>query len=71
MDDDVVLAADGEKILGIGKVTGAYQYKINDTHNAPHRRPVRWLEMQTWKLPQTEGLLTCPDSDCCSSDRPP
>src|SRR5262245_29540633 len=55
-DDDVVLAADGEKILGIGKVTGPYQYKDTDSHGAPHRRPVRWLDTQTWKLPETEGL---------------
>jgi 5-methylcytosine-specific restriction protein B len=55
-DDDVVLAADGEKILGIGKVTGPYQYKNTDSHDAPHRRPVRWLDTQTWKLPETEGL---------------
>jgi 5-methylcytosine-specific restriction enzyme B len=55
-DDDVVLAADGEKILGIGKVTGPYQYKSTDSHGAPHRRPVRWLDTETWKLPETEGL---------------
>jgi 5-methylcytosine-specific restriction enzyme B len=55
-DGDVVLAADGEKILGIGKVTGPYQYKDTDSHGAPHRRPVRWLDTQTWKLPETEGL---------------
>jgi 5-methylcytosine-specific restriction enzyme B len=55
-DGDVLLAADGEKILGIGKVTGPYQYQDNDSHGAPHRRPVRWLDTQTWKLPETEGL---------------
>src|SRR5271166_1981102 len=55
-DGDVILAADGEKILGIGKVTGPYQYKNTDSHDAPHRRPVRWLDTQTWKLPKTEGL---------------
>jgi 5-methylcytosine-specific restriction protein B len=56
VDGDVLLAADGEKILGIGKVTGPYQYKNTDSHDAPHRRPVRWLDAQTWKLPETEGL---------------
>jgi 5-methylcytosine-specific restriction protein B len=55
-DGDVILAADGEKILGIGKVTGPYQYKNTDSNGAPHRRPVRWLDTQTWKLPETEGL---------------
>jgi 5-methylcytosine-specific restriction protein B len=56
-DGDVVLAADGAKVLGIGKVTGPYQYKDTDSHGAPHRRPVRWLDTQTWKLPEAdEGL---------------
>ena len=55
-DGDVVLAANGEEILGIGKITGPYQYKNSDSHDAPHRRPVRWLDTQKWKLPETEGL---------------
>ena len=55
-DGDIVLAADGKDILGIGKVTGSYQYKSVDSHHAPHRRPVRWLHTQKWELPETEGL---------------
>jgi 5-methylcytosine-specific restriction protein B len=55
-EGDVVLAADGEEILGVGKVTGPYEFKATDTHDAPHRRPVKWLDTQTWKLPETEGL---------------
>jgi 5-methylcytosine-specific restriction protein B len=55
-DGDVILAANGKDILGIGKVTGPYQYKSADAHGAPHRRPVEWLETKTWNLPETEGL---------------
>jgi 5-methylcytosine-specific restriction protein B len=55
-DGDVVLAADGEKILGIGKVTGPYYHEDGDSQGAPHRRPAQWLDIQTWKLPETEGL---------------
>ena len=55
-EGDVVLAADGEEILGVGKVTGPYEFKATDNHGAPHRRPVKWLDTQTWKLPETEGL---------------
>jgi 5-methylcytosine-specific restriction protein B len=55
-EGDVVLAADGEQILGIGKVTGPYAFKATDNHGAPHRRPVNWLDTQTWKLPEREGL---------------
>ena len=55
-EGDLVLAADGEKILGIGRVTGPYEFKETGNANAPHRRPVNWLSTQTWKLPETEGL---------------
>jgi 5-methylcytosine-specific restriction protein B len=55
-EGDVIVAADGEKILGLGKVSGPYEYKATDSHGAPHRRPVKWLDTQTWKLPETEGL---------------
>ena len=55
-EGDVILAANGRDILGIGKVTGPYHYKSSDAHNAPHRRPVKWLETKTWRLPETEGL---------------
>ena len=52
----MIVAADGEKILGLGKVTGPYEYKATDSHGAPHRRPVKWVDSHTWKLPETEGL---------------
>jgi len=55
-DDDVILAANGDEILGIGKATGPYEYEGADSHGAPHRRPVKWLDTQTWKMPESEGL---------------
>jgi 5-methylcytosine-specific restriction enzyme B len=55
-EDDVVLAADGEEILGIGKVTGPYEFNASGSSRGPHRRPVKWLDTRTWKLPETEGL---------------
>jgi 5-methylcytosine-specific restriction protein B len=55
-DGDVVLAADGEDILAIGKVTGPYEYKAANSNDGPHRRPVRWIDTQKWNLPETEGL---------------
>jgi 5-methylcytosine-specific restriction protein B len=54
-EDELVLAADGEDILGLGVVTGPYRFE--GTH-APHRRPVNWVSTQKWKLPVSEGLQT-------------
>ncbi|NLF75678.1 MAG: AAA domain-containing protein [Chloroflexi bacterium] len=56
MDGDVVLAANGETILGIGRIVGGYQY-VPGT-DFPHRRPVEWLLLEEWKLPEREGLRT-------------
>lgn len=53
---DLVLACDGATVLGIGRIKGDYQY-------APgvefcHRRPVDWLSLVEWKMPEPEGLMT-------------
>jgi 5-methylcytosine-specific restriction protein B len=56
-DGDMVLAADGKRIRGIGRVTGPYRYEPGDDR-APHRRPVEWLHLNEWSLPQQEGLQT-------------
>ena len=55
-ENDVVLAADGESILGIGRVTGGYQYMPGEA--APHRRPVKWLSFEEWRANHGEGLRT-------------
>ncbi len=57
-ENDVVLAADGEKILGIGLVKGPYRYDATQPEDAPHRRQVEWHTPPEWKLPVTEGLRT-------------
>ena len=53
---DYVLACDGGTVLGIGKVTGDYQYE--ETVHFRHRRSVEWLSLEEWKMPTTEGLQT-------------
>jgi 5-methylcytosine-specific restriction protein B len=55
-EGDVVLAADGGTVLGIGRVTG--EYAFDGSSDFPHRRPVEWLSLDEWKLPQPEGLQT-------------
>ena len=57
-ENDVVLAADGERILGIGLVKGPYRFDTTQPEDAPHRRPVEWHTTPEWKLPVTEGLRT-------------
>ena len=57
-ENDVVLAADGERILGIGLVKGPYRFETTQPEDAPHRRQVEWHTNPEWKLPVTEGLRT-------------
>lgn len=51
-EGDVVLALDGNQILGIGRVRGGYQY-VAGSH-APHRHEVEWLDATSWTLPQQD-----------------
>lgn len=55
-EGDLVIAADGKHVLGIGRVAGDYYYEGGA--DAPHRRPVEWLSWEEWALPTTEGLRT-------------
>jgi len=57
-ENDVVLAADGERILGIGLVKGPYRFDKTRPEDAPHRRQVEWHTTLEWRLPVTEGLRT-------------
>jgi 5-methylcytosine-specific restriction protein B len=57
-ENDVVLAANGERILGIGLVKGPYRFDTTQPEDAPHRRQVEWHTTPEWKLPVTEGLRT-------------
>ena len=54
-EGDIVLAADGMTILGVGRVAGGYEFKKG--FDFPHQRRVDWLNTDPWQLPQpTEGL---------------
>jgi 5-methylcytosine-specific restriction protein B len=55
-DGDLVLAADGATILGVGRVTGPYYYAPDGKFR--HRRPVTWLSLDSWKMPISEQLLS-------------
>lgn len=57
-ENDVVLAADGGRILGIGRVKGPYRFDSSNPEGAPHRRPVEWHIAPEWKLPESDGLRT-------------
>jgi 5-methylcytosine-specific restriction protein B len=59
MDEgDVVVAANGTTILGVGKVEANSQYRHEPTDDFPHRRPIAWLDQDSWKMPQQEALRT-------------
>jgi 5-methylcytosine-specific restriction enzyme B len=57
-ENEVVVAAEGGKILGIGRVVGPYRYDETPPIGAPHRRAVEWISTEQWKLPVPEGLRT-------------
>jgi len=53
-EGDVVIAADGGTVLGIGKVVGEYSYA--GYLEFPHHREVEWIDLDSWKMPVPEGL---------------
>jgi MoxR-like ATPase len=55
---DVIVAADGQRVLGVGRATGPYRYEDTEPTSAPHRRTVEWVSTAEWTLPTTEGLQT-------------
>ena len=57
-EGDFVLAADGKRIMGVGRVTGPYRFDPTSQPEAPHRRAVEWLTLDPWELPDIEGLRT-------------
>ncbi|TVQ95805.1 MAG: AAA family ATPase [Deltaproteobacteria bacterium] len=54
---DIIVAMQGQRVLGIGEATGDYYHELGDGP-FPHRRPVNWRSVEEWKLPVNEGLLT-------------
>ena len=57
-DGDIAVAADGETVLALGRVTGAYRFENTAPTGAPHRRAVTWASTAEWKMPESEGLRT-------------
>jgi 5-methylcytosine-specific restriction protein B len=55
-ENDIVLACDGQTVLGIGRVRGPYEF--DDRLKFPHKRAVEWLSDESWSLPEQEGLRT-------------
>jgi|HubBroStandDraft_4_1064222.scaffolds.fasta_scaffold00671_2 5-methylcytosine-specific restriction protein B len=53
---DLVLACEGQTVLGIGRVRGPYEFDGN--LGFPHKRPVDWLTLDSWRMPEQEGPLT-------------
>ncbi len=59
-EGDLVLAAGGKKVLGVGRVSGGYYYEppsdssFGASRDFPHRRPVEWLDLSEWNLPDPE-----------------
>jgi 5-methylcytosine-specific restriction protein B len=53
---DLVLACEGQTVLGVGRVIGSYKYDPSLTF--PHTRPVEWLLLDEWRMPDPEGLRT-------------
>jgi 5-methylcytosine-specific restriction enzyme B len=51
---DYVIASDRQNVLGIGEVVGEYQFHAGERF--AHRRRVKWLSLEQWRMPTTEGL---------------
>jgi 5-methylcytosine-specific restriction protein B len=61
---DIVLAANGHTVLGIGCVTGPYQFDpATPPMGAPHRRPVEWISTQPFSLPNDSFLFYAPPGE--------
>jgi 5-methylcytosine-specific restriction protein B len=55
-ENDLVVACDGQSVLGVGRVRGSYEY--NGNLPFPHKRPVEWLLLVPWRMPEPEGPRT-------------
>jgi len=55
-EGDMVLACDGGTVIGVARIVGGYYY--DPSSDFAHRRPVEWLCLAEWKLPEPEGLQT-------------
>jgi len=55
-EGDVVVAARGNTVLGIGELAGDYCFEPRAAF--VHQRPVHWLDTSEWPLPDPEAKLT-------------
>ncbi|NOK06670.1 MULTISPECIES: AAA family ATPase [Myxococcus] len=55
-EGDRVFAADGQRIVGVGRVTGPYRFEPGAVF--PHRRSVEWLSLERFNAPDKTGLQT-------------
>jgi 5-methylcytosine-specific restriction protein B len=53
-ENDLILACEGQNVLGVGRVRDAYEYDGDLAF--PHKRPIEWLLLETWHMPIAEGL---------------
>ncbi len=53
---DLVVAANGSTVLGVGRVEPNSDYRYEPTDSFPHRRMVSWLNTESWNLPEQEAL---------------
>lgn len=56
-ENDIIVAGDGKKTLGVGRITGGYDYR--EGMEFPHVRSVEWFYVGDTELPDArEGLRT-------------
>ena len=53
---DLVVAANGSTVLGVGRVEPNSDYRYEPTDAFPHRRTVSWLDTESWSMPEQEAL---------------
>lgn len=55
-EKDLVLACEGQTVLAVGRVRGPYEFDRN--LGFAHKRPVEWLLVDPWRMPDQEGPRT-------------
>jgi 5-methylcytosine-specific restriction enzyme B len=55
-EKDFIIACEGQTVLAVGRVNGPYEYDQN--LRFPHKRPVEWLLLDPWRMPDQEGPRT-------------
>jgi len=56
--NDLIIAVEGQRVIGVGRVSGDYYFENTPPVDAFHRRKVDWLSFEEWKLPEAEGIRT-------------